>query len=271
MIRSQLILPDSGRVVGCIDRGDGEPLLLVHGVGLRAEAWQPQIDRFADRFRVIAVDLPGHGESTGLTGDPLLPAYVDWLDRVVTVLGFGPVSLVGHSMGGLLAAGLAVERPQQVARVALLNAVWRRSGEARAAVVARAAQIAAGGADALAPLQRWYGDEACWSELRERTGRWLTGCDQLGYAAAYRAFALGDEVYADRFDAIQCPSLFLTGDLDANSTPAMARAMAAAAGGDWRSIEGHGHMVPLTAPARVNQALSAWLKREPRSQLRRRA
>ena len=86
LIRSQLILPDSGCIVGCIDRGAGEPLLLVHGVGLRAEAWQPQIDRFADRFRVIAVDLPGHGESTGLTGDPLLPAYVDWLDRVVTVL-----------------------------------------------------------------------------------------------------------------------------------------------------------------------------------------
>ena len=59
------------------------------------------------------------------------------------------------------------------------------------------------------------------------------------------------------------PALFLTGALDANSTPAMARQMAAVAPrGRAVVIEGHGHMVPMTAPAAVNDALRTWLAAE---------
>jgi pimeloyl-ACP methyl ester carboxylesterase len=62
-------------------------------------------------------------------------------------LGLGPVSVAGHSMGALIAAGLAVERPDLVRRVALLNGVHRRSPEARAAVLARAAESPRAGRD----------------------------------------------------------------------------------------------------------------------------
>ena len=49
--------------LACIRAGDGPPVLLIHGVGLRAEAWGAVIDRLAERFAVHAIDLPGHGES----------------------------------------------------------------------------------------------------------------------------------------------------------------------------------------------------------------
>ena len=111
---------------------------------------------------------------------------------------------------------------------------------------------------------RWFGpgDETC----RATVAGWLRGVDPAGYAAAYRAFAEGDDVYADRIGAIRCPLLVLTGDGDANSTPAMAGAMAAMAGrGRAVVIAAHRHMVNLTAPDRVTAEMRTWLQ-EPEGQ-----
>ena len=161
-------------------------------------------------------------------------------------------------MGAMVAAGLAVDRPDLVTRVALLNAVHRRGAEARAAVLARAEEIARGTGSVDGPLSRWFRPEDV--ALRAQVGGWLSAVDPAGYAAAYRAFAEGDAVYADRLGAIRCPALVLTGDGDANSTPEMTRAMAAAmAQGQAVVIPGHRHMVNLTAPAAVDAALLAWL------------
>ena len=49
--------------IAYLETGEGEPLLLIHGVGLNAEAWGPQIDALSDTHRVIALDMPGHGGS----------------------------------------------------------------------------------------------------------------------------------------------------------------------------------------------------------------
>ena len=66
--------------------------------------------------------------------------------------------------------------------------------------------------------------------------------------------------YADAWPAVRCPALFLTGRDDPNSTPAMAEEMAALAPhGYARIIEGHRHMVNLTAASEVNQLLAEWL------------
>lgn len=257
MMSRTLQLSD-GAHVRLLEAGVGAPLLLIHGVGLRAEAWGPQIAALSSRARVIAADMPGHGGSDPLPPGARLPDYVDWAARVVAALGQGPVSLAGHSMGAMVAAGLAVDRPELVTRVALLNAVHRRGAEARAAVLARAEEIARGTGSVDGPLSRWFGPEDV--ALRAQVGGWLSAVDPAGYAAAYRAFAEGDAVYADRLGAIRCPALVLTGDGDANSTPEMTRAMAAAmAQGQAVVIPGHRHMVNLTAPAAVDAALLAWL------------
>ena len=244
---------------GVIGAGAGEPLLLIHGVGLRAEAWGPQIADLSHQAHVIAVDMPGHGQSTLLPEGARLPDYVAWAARVITALNLGPVNVAGHSMGSLIAAGLAVEHPGLVRRVALLNGVYRRDEAARQAVLARAGQIAAGAGDISGPLDRWF--DAGQSALRDQVAGWLSTVDAAGYAAAYRAFAEGDAVYADRLDRIACPALVLTGEGDANSTAAMTRAMAARMPqGQARVIADHRHMVTLTAPDAVNAALRDWLR-----------
>ncbi|WP_135449852.1 MULTISPECIES: alpha/beta fold hydrolase [Tabrizicola] len=254
---SRTLRLSDGRAVRVLDHGAGPPVLLLHGVGLRAEVWEPQIAALSATHRVIAADLPGHGESDALAILPDLPDYVAWAARLAESIG-GPIAVAGHSMGALITMGLAVERPDLLTRAALLCPVFRRTPEARAAVLARAEEIAVGRGGIDGPLSRWFGDQN--GRLRTRVAGWLRSVPQAGYAAAYRAFATGDSIYADRIGLIRRPLLVLTADGDANSSAEMARQIATAAPrGRAVVIEGHRHMVPLTAPEAVNLALIEWL------------
>ena len=102
---------------------DGDPTaVLVHGNGGHAHWWDPLVPALVPGWRLVAVDLRGHGES----GWPDEPRYrvqdfaVD-LDAVLAALAPGPVALVGHSMGGRIAAWYASERPEAITRLALLD------------------------------------------------------------------------------------------------------------------------------------------------------
>ncbi|MEM7472729.1 MAG: alpha/beta hydrolase [Pseudomonadota bacterium] len=261
MTSTTLRLSSSGAQVACHVAGDGPLLVLIHGVGMNASVWHPQIDALQKRNRVIAVDLPGHGGSDPLPPQSKLPRYVAWLREAIVTLDIGPANIVGHSMGALIAGGMACTHPELVSRAALLNGVFRRSAAARAAVEARADEIAHGTFDISTPLKRWFGDSETDIAAKTHVQRLLSEVSPEGYATAYRAFAKGDTTYADRFNHIRCPLLALTADGDANSTPEMSHAMAAAAPfGQSVIVKGHRHMVNLTAPEAVNAALKAWLK-----------
>lgn len=257
------ILPRSKTPSGAayLERGAGdEALVLIHGVGMRIEAWGPQIERLAEGYRVIAVDLPGHGLSNALDGAPDLHRYVAWFQRFLEEVDAGPVNVAGHSMGALIANGIVATAPGRVRRVALLNGVYRRGPAARKAVEARAREIGSGDFDRVAPLARWFSEEEAGTDAYILVRDLLQAVDPSGYAAAYAAFAGGDTVYAECWPGVECPALFLTGDGDLNSTAGMTRDMAAAARrGRAVVIEGHRHMVNLTAPDAVNRALADWL------------
>ncbi|MCA8387920.1 alpha/beta hydrolase [Burkholderia multivorans] len=262
------ILPLSNkRVAHYLDQGAGEPLVLIHGVGMQASAWYPQIDDLSRDFRVISVDMPGHGRSDPLDTGAELPQFVQWAAEFIEALKVGPVNLAGHSMGSLIAAGVAVTRPDLVKRVAVLNGVYRRTEQAREAVLQRAAELRSGTIDVDTPLKRWFNAEEAQQAAARKVQSWLQSVDLAGYATAYHAFANGDEVYADAWHRIACPALVLTGSDDPNSTPEMARQMAQAAqDGKAVVIENERHMVNLTAPDTVNRALRTWLQTLPQAE-----
>ncbi|MBM2291788.1 alpha/beta hydrolase [Sulfitobacter pseudonitzschiae] len=256
------ILPPSEGLgaVAYREQGQGDPLVLIHGVGMQSAAWWPQMDDLARTHRVIALDMPGHGASDPLARGSTLADFVTWLHRVLNRLGLRRVSLAGHSMGALIAGGFAVSHPEMVARVALLNGVFRRDREMRAAVEARAKVIDEGDFDTITPLRRWFGDGQANADACAQVEGWLRSVDPSAYATAYAAFASGDATYADEFSDIACPLLALTGQDDPNSTPAMSRAMAEVAPkGRAAVIEGHRHMVNLTAADVVNREMRDWL------------
>ncbi|NGM44072.1 alpha/beta fold hydrolase [Rhodobacter sp. SGA-6-6] len=247
--------------IACHMRGEGEPLVLLHGVGMRIEAWGPQLDALSRTHRVIALDLPGHGGSAALPEGSDLPAFVAWLGRALDALGLARVNLAGHSMGALIAGGTVAEFGDRILRVALLNGVRCRTEAARAAVLSRVREIAEGAVpDVEGPLLRWFGDAPEAVGYRDLARDWLAQMDRRSYLTAYRAFATGDRTYADCWPDCRCPALFITGAGDPNSTPAMSLDMAALApAGKAVIVEGHRHVVNLTAPAAVNAHLSAWL------------
>lgn len=260
MTLTTLQLSESGKAVSCMDQGTGTPVLLLHGVGMQAAAWEPQIAPLRQQGRVIAIDMPGHGSSDPLPVGSRIPDYVAWLHDAVQTLGATPVAIAGHSMGALIALGFAVEYPELTSRIALLNGVYCRDAAASAAVIARAQEISAGQFDLDTPLARWFGDTPAEAPARAKVANWLSSVDRKGYATAYAAFARGDAIYANKMAEISCPVLAITGDGDPNSTPEMANAMAAVVR-DGRAVvvKGHRHMVNLTAPDTVTTHLLEWL------------
>ncbi len=241
------------------EAGRGPPVLLIHGVGLNADAWEPQIVTLSARRRVIAADMPVHGQSdlppdgAGLNAD--VTAMVDLIDA----LGLSPVPVVGHSMGALIALGLALDHPEKISALVALNAVYCRDPVARSAVEARAAQLTGGAFEAAGPIGRWYPDDPN-GPLARRTADWLHAVDPKGYAAAYRVFASSDHVHEGRLGELVCPALFLTGVSDHNSTPVMsARMVREAPHGRSVALPGARHMMHLTHPVEITNTISAFL------------
>lgn len=237
--------------VAAIVAGQGPDVVLIHGVGLRAEAFSAQITALSAQFRVTALDMPGHGGTPALRDPQDLLAYVAALapalpDRCL---------VAGHSMGAMLALELSAQHPDKVAGVAALNAIYRRSPKAAQSVQARANDMKPP-FDHVPTLIRWFGS----GDSPERTAcaGWLNAADPAGYTAAYRVFAHADGPSEAALRALACPALFMTGALEPNSTPAMSQQMAALAPqGRAEIVAGAAHMMPMTHPAPVNAALIA--------------
>jgi len=241
-----------------ITAGDGPLVVLIHGVGLRAEAWAAQIDALARSHRVVAPDLPGHGSSPLPGPGADLGAYGDRVAAAIAACASGgPALLVGHSLGAMIALDLAIRFPHLSAGVAALNAVYRRRDAATAAVRARAAMLDGVAVPDPAPtLDRWFADDP--SPERAACEAWLRAVDPVGYKMAYGVFAAQDGPSEAGLRALHGPALFMTGDTEPNSLPAMSRAMAAIAPqGRAEICAGAAHMMPMTHPAAVNAALRA--------------
>ncbi|MDH0563709.1 alpha/beta fold hydrolase [Acinetobacter courvalinii] len=258
---SKILQLSNNRIAHYFEQGEGEPLVLIHGVGMQAAAWYPQIEFFSKHYRVISVDMPGHGQSTKLADDAQLQDFVDWTIELIIALDVGAVNLAGHSMGSLITTGVSATRPDLVKRMAVLNGVYKRSAQAKDAVIQRAEALKTGHIDIETPLQRWFGQSEVERQAASKVKSWLQQVDMSGYATAYAAFAQGDAVYADQWPKIGCPALILTGTGDPNSTAEMAIQMASQAPkGKAIVIENERHMVNLTAPDQVNSAMQAWLE-----------
>lgn len=97
--------------------GSGPDLVLVHGWGLHGGIWGDLPQVLAQRFRVTTLDLPGHGRSRRVHGDPSLDALTDRLAQLCR----GSSAWFGWSLGGLIALNMALRHPQQVNRLVLVS------------------------------------------------------------------------------------------------------------------------------------------------------
>lgn len=102
-------------------KGEGEPLILIHGYGAGMWVWEKQIDFLSRFYRVYALDLVGHGFSDRPGFDYTPEAYVQCLKGFMDATGIEQATLIGSSMGGEIAWGMAVVSPERVTRLVLIN------------------------------------------------------------------------------------------------------------------------------------------------------
>jgi pimeloyl-ACP methyl ester carboxylesterase len=147
--------------------GAGEPILFVHGLGGCWRNWLENLPHFGERYRAIAVDLPGFGESPMPDWEISMPAYGRMLHDFCDALGIDRfAALVGNSMGGFVATEAAIDRPERFERLVLVSAAGISLAEAKG----RRFEAAARTIKAAAPLFL-DADRDLW--LKRRLGRQL--------------------------------------------------------------------------------------------------
>ena len=105
-----------------VDEGKGkETILMIHGLGSYLPAWKKNISELSKYYRVIAVDLPGYGKSSKMPHSGLMSFYAGVIAEFIQKLDLGPVNLAGHSMGGQISMVLALEKPELVKRLILVD------------------------------------------------------------------------------------------------------------------------------------------------------
>ena len=101
--------------------GQGDPLLLIHGLGSSSRDWEYQIPAFAAHYRVIVVDLRGHGRSDKPRERYSIAGFSRDIEALIEHLGLGPVHLLGLSMGGMVGFHLSLDQPRQFRSLCSFN------------------------------------------------------------------------------------------------------------------------------------------------------
>ncbi len=210
-----------------IVEGDGKPLTLIHGVGANLHNWDRVVERMRDRYRILRLDMRGHGESGEITPECTLESFVDDVCRAMDLAGFEKTDLAGFSLGGMVAQLFAVTYPERVEKLALLSAVAGRTPEERERLRKRSETIKNEGVGAVLgnSKTRWFTEDFIKShpEVVEKRIQEMRDNNPAWYAEAYRIFATSE--VGDRIHEIPHKTLVATGEFDEGSNPRMSRFM----------------------------------------------
>jgi len=245
--------------------GTGLPVMLIHGVGADSSSWDEIAPILAQRFRVLRLDLRGHGRSGRIEGACTLDDFIRDVVDVMDAAGATTADVVGFSLGGLIAQGIALSHPNRVDRLALISAVAGRSDEERAKVRARLEVLRNEGIEAItaAAQERWFTPEFVQAHpemVRCRMAQ-LKRNDSDSYKAAYTVFSTSD--LGERLHNIHHQTLIVTGEHDVGSNPRMARYMHdQISGSELRILPALRHSVLVEAPEQVASLLMHFLARQ---------
>ena len=244
--------------------GNGPTLLMIHGVGLRLESWAAQIQFLSKKFTIIAVDLPGHGESNNLRMKPSnLDSYVEEIKLFADEVIEDSCIVIGHSLGALIALSYADQYEQECDGIIALNCIYQRTNKAIRQVQLRSKKLATKemNQEIEATIKRWFGTSPTgyYLELANICRQWLLESNKEGYVEAYDIFAKQRGVSKEMLATNYLPIAFITGTLDSNSTSSMSREMAKLCPlGIAREISGAGHLAQMTHAEEVNEIIQSF-------------
>jgi (E)-2-((N-methylformamido)methylene)succinate hydrolase len=258
----------SGRRLRFRAEGDGAAVVLIHGVGSLLESWNRVAACLCQEYRVIRLDLTGHGQSSKPPGPYSLSMFADDVLAVMDAAQVNKAHVVGFSLGGLVAQTVAIDNPVRVDRLVLMSTVAGRNEDEKRRVLERLAIVADGipGRHFENSVPRWFTDRfaqehperiAALAEQNRRN-------DPVAYAAAYRVLAESD--LAEHLHEIDRPTLVITGENDIGSNTRMAQLMhELIKGSQLTIIPEQKHSILTEVPDLVADLLVRFLREEGES------
>ncbi len=241
------------------DEGAGAPVLFLHALGTDLRLWDRLLPLLPGGLRLVRVDMRGHGLSDCPPAPYAMGGLVRDAERLCDALGLRGAAVVGLSIGGLIAQGLAIKRPEIVQRLVLSNtaakigtpALWHD----------RIAAVRAGGLGALADgvMARWFPaafratpELALWRNMLLRT-------PVEGYAGCCTALAGAD--FTATTATLRLPLLAIAGSEDGSTPPDLVRETAGLVpGARFALIRGAGHLPCVDRPEDYAAILSQFLR-----------
>ena len=252
--------------ISFLEKGQGTPLVLLHGVGSAARSFDRVIAAFAPRFRVVAWDAPGYVDSTDLPMEhPTAGDYADALAAFLDEIGVQSCHLLGHSLGCLIAARFAAARPKRVLSLTLCSIAAGQANlpaeERQTLLDQRIGDLATLGAQGMAEKRapRLLGPAAS-PEALDRLKDTMGSVRPRGYGQAARMLSTGDIKADVRAFPSSLPGQVIYGDADVITSPERNRDVAAV----WPGVAAHviprvGHALYLEQPDTFNALLAAFL------------
>jgi 3-oxoadipate enol-lactonase len=260
----------NGAALHYLERGKGEPLILIHGLGSSGADWAFQVPALESGFRIIIPDLPGSGHSASLHETCSIERLAAALWALCDHLECSHINVVGFSLGGAVGLEMALMRPDAVRRLALINSLatyrldhWRKCLEAALSMVLisvigmhRASRLAA---KRMFPLP-WQ------SVLRERAAVAVGAVPPGDYLVTGRALLRWSAV--DRLQRLKAKTLLIAAEHDFTPLEEK-RQLAVRLAADFVLIRGSRHGTPFDAARATNASLLALLKDQPMPPLER--
>lgn len=262
-------MPDvkaNGLKIHFVEEGSGDAVVFVHGLVMDHTMYAAQFEDLPDSYRCIALDLRGHGRSECPPGPWSMQDSVDDVVEFIRAVGSAPCHLIGMSWGGMIASRLALQYPDLVRSLVLIDTTVDKESEDWAAVLR--GYLEAVDADGLtddiieSSLSLLYG-ETFRTNQKDAIDAHFDRVRSMRPAAVVeglRAIVERDSLL-DRGGEIGVPVLVIHGEEDLASSIAEAeKTVAAIKGARLVRLPGIGHTSPLEAPDEVNAALAEFLR-----------
>lgn len=241
----------------------GPTVVLLHSLATNSALWAHQASVWSANFRIICVDLPGHGKSAVA---PTALSLADMARGVVAVLDhlqIAKAAFVGLSLGGMVAQAIALGHAQKVGALVIAHAGARTDATVREIWEQRIQQFESGGLStlSLSTLERWFPRsffESCPMTM-DWVAQMIEETDPRGYVMAIRA--IQDLDHLDHLQSITAPTLVVAGSADAAVPPAVASMVAKhIPNATLHLLEDAGHIGNVQEPTQFTEKVGQFLK-----------
>ncbi len=239
-------------------------VMMSHALATNLTLWDPQVDAFSPKYRLLRFDTLGHGGTDAPSGPYTLDQLAEQAGGLIDALKVYPVHFLGISMGGMIGQALALARPQALASLILCDTSSRTPAEAQPLWKERIKIATEEGMEPLVEptIGRWFTPtfRSARPEAVDRVRAMIRGTAPAGYVGCCQAIAALD--LTARLGTITLPTLVVVGADDPGTPAAMARVIhEQISGSELVMIPSASHLSNIEQAESFNKTVTTFLRR----------